>query len=175
MSTLKSIDLSETSFIANGCEYFIERDISIQRSVYSEAAKIELESAVKVGKQLEDWVKVYELANAQKFADIVVLAYNNRRGFKDFFETHSPILKLCACFLNAKDEDRRYINDDLVNKKIADWSEEGISMQSFFALALTFLKFEVEGYKSATESILTLIKEFNEKVGAGELNIPITE
>ena len=171
---LKTIDLTQPSFIANGEEYYIEKDISIQRSVYAEAAKIELESGLKVGKQLEDWVAVYDLANQQKFADIVVMAYNHRRGFKDFFEKHPPVLKLCSCFLNTKDEDRRYINDDLVERKIKDWTEEGISMQSFFALALTLLKIEVEGYRSATADILKLIKDFNEKVNAAELNTPIS-
>lgn len=174
MTQLKTIDFKEGSFTANGVEYFIEKEISIQRAVYAEAAKMELECAKKVGKQVEDWVKVYDLANQQKFADIAVLAYNNRKGFKNLFEDIAPVLKLCACFINAKEEDRRYINDDLVAKKVKDWEEEGISQQSFFALALALLKSEVEGSKSAMQSISDLIKELGEKAGAAIVSNTIT-
>jgi len=171
---LKTINTEDKSFTANGVEYFIETDISIQRSVYAEACKIELENGLRAGKWMEDWVKVYDLANAQKFADIVVLAYNNRRGYKDFFKNHPPVVKLCAVFINAKDEDRRTITDDMVEKKIADFVEEGISMQSFFALALSFLKVEVQGYQNATRDILELIKEFGTKLSANALSTPIS-
>ena len=174
MTELKKIDLVERSFTANGTEYFIETDLSIQRSVFAEAAKLELEAGVKIGKQVEDWVKVYDLANEQKFADIVILAYNNRRGYKHFFEHHPPVLKLCACFINTKDEDRRTINDDMVTRKINDWSEEGISMQSFFVLALTFLKSELEDYRSATQDILALVKDLQQKLKEENLDIPIS-
>lgn len=163
---LKNIDLSQKSFTANGNEYFIESTFSIQRSVYAELAKQELETGMSVGKQTEDWVKVYDLANEQKFADIVVLAYNNRRGFKNFFQNDHPVLKLCACFMNTADEDRRYIDDDIVSKKIHDWNEEGVSMQSFFAVALTFLKNEVEGYKNATQTISDLLADFIKRLSA---------
>ncbi len=173
MRELKQIDFSQKSFTANGVEYFIEKEISIQRSVFAEAAKMELEAGIKVGKWEEDWAKVYDLANQQKFADIVVLAYNNRRGFRNFFEDASPVLKLCACFINAADEDRRFINDDLVAKKVKDWTEEGITQASFFAFAVAFLKTEAESSKSAMQSISELQNELREKMTA--LNTPISE
>ena len=175
MNELKNIDIKENSFTANGKTYHIETEMSIQRAVYAEAAKIEMEGGMQLGKQLEDWKKIYELANTLKFADIAVMAYNNMRGFKNFFETNHPVLKLCACFINKSDEDRRYISDDLVKTKIQDWSEEGLSMRNFFLLALTFLKADTENYKNATESILRLVKDFNQNVNEDKLNIAISE
>jgi hypothetical protein len=171
---LKTIDFNDKSFKANGNEYFIEREVSIQRSVYAEVAKLEMEGSAKVGKQIDDWAKIYELANQQKFADIVVMAYNHQRGFQKLLKEHSPVLRFCACFINTADEDRRSITDDQADKKIQDWIEEGISMQSFFDLALTFLKIEVEGYKNATESISAVIKQYNEMLSAQQ-NIPISK
>jgi hypothetical protein len=170
---LKTLDLNEKSFTANGVEYFIESEISIQRSVYAEACKIELENGLKAGKWLEDWVKVYDLANEQKFADIVVLAYNNRRGFKDFFKNHPAVVKLCAVFINAADEDRRTITDTMVDKKVNDWVEEGITIQSFFGLALSFLRIEVTGYQNATQAILEMVKAYQKDLSA-ELSTPIS-
>jgi hypothetical protein len=63
----------------------------------------------------------------------------------------------------------------MVKQKVEDWQQEGISMGSFFRLALAFLKEEVETCKNATQDILSLIKDFNQKVSAGELNTPISE
>lgn len=174
MEKLKTIDLTAKTFMANGTEYFIENEISIQRSVYAEAAKIELEGSRAVGKQTEDWKKVYDLCNESKLADVSVIAYNNLRGFKNLFESHNPVIKLCACYINYKDEDRRYITEAAIEKKVADWTEEGISMQSFFLLALALLKKEVEIYGSATQDILEKIKEFNELMKEEKLNIPIS-
>lgn len=174
MTKLKTLDLTSTSFIANGTEYIIEKELSIQRSVYAEAAKIELEKGVGVGKQTEDWKKVYELCNQSKIVDAGIIAYNNMRGFKNFYEDHSPVIKLCACYINSVDEDRRYITDDIVNKKAQDWSEEGLSMQGFFLLALAILKKDLESCANAMHDILETIKEFNEMMQAEKLNIPIS-
>jgi hypothetical protein len=170
---LKQINFQEKSFQANGKEYLIEKELSIQRSVYAEQCKIELETGLRVGKQLDDWTKVYDLANERRFADIVVLAHNNRRAFKNFFEEHHPILKLCACFLNSPEEDRRIITDSMVAAKIKDWAEEGYAMSSFFELALSFLKTESGDYRSALESVAELIKEFHQRRTQEELNTPI--
>ncbi len=171
---LKKIDLTKKSFIANGVEYFIESEISIQRAVYAEAAKIELETGMNVGKQTEEWKKVYDTCNENKFADVAVTAYNNLRSFKNFYEDHSPVLRLCACYINYKDEDRRYISDDLINKKVNDWIEEGFSISGFFLLSLSILKDEVKSCVSATQGILEAIREYNELMKDGSLNIPIS-
>lgn len=174
MSKLKTIDPAETSFIANGQKYFIESELSIQRAVYAEAVKMELETGLQLGKQLDEWIKLYDLANQQKFADIVVMAYNNRRGFRDFFKSHMPVLKLCACFMNTEDEDRRQITDDMVNKKVADWQEEGISINSFFRHALTSLRAGLGDSGNGTQAISDLIKEYNQKVSAEETDTRIS-
>ena len=172
---LKTLDLTKPSFEANGKTYFVEAELSIQRSVYAEQCKIEIETSLAPGKQLKDWQKVYELANQTKFADIVVLAYNNLKGFKDFYEKKPPVLKLCACYLNTENEDRRVIDENLVNAKIDDWAEEGYTMQGFFALALTLIKNDIEHYKNIMADFSQLIQEFNQKVAKNGLNTPIKE
>ena len=173
MEQLKKIDLETKNFTANGTEYVIENELSIQKSVFAEAAKLELERGVRIGSQAEDWKKVYDLCNENKLADIAVMAYNNTRGFKDFFKQHHAVIRLCACYINYKGEDRRYINDDAVNKKATDWQEEGYSMDSFFLLALAILKRAVEDCGSAMHDILETIKEYNQMIQEEKLNIPI--
>ena len=44
-------------------------------------------------------------------------------------------LRLCCLFINREDEDRRYIDEDLITEKIEDWKKEGIDMASFFGFA----------------------------------------
>ena len=60
MQQLKTINWNEQSFIANGKKYFLEKELSIQRSVFAESAKIELESGLRFGKYTEDWKKIWD-------------------------------------------------------------------------------------------------------------------
>lgn len=168
---LKSIDWSQQSFTANGKKYLLEKQLSIQRAVYTEAARIELESGLRFGKYTEDWQKLWALLNDKEkshFGEISVIVYNHLRSFNNFLENVHPVLKIAACFINEENEDRRSINDDIVNKKIADWIEEGITMNSFFLLVLSFLKTEAEDLRSITNHISELTKEVMEKLSTKE-------
>lgn len=171
---LKSLDWSQQSFNANGKKYLLEKHLSIQRAVYAEAARIELESGLRFGKYTEDWQKLWNLLNDKEkshFGDISVIVYNHLRSFNNFIENTHPVLKIAACFINEENEDRRSINDDLVNKKVNDWMEEGITMNSFFHLVLSFLRIEAEGLKSITDHISQVAKEMVEKLSTNVMEI----
>lgn len=178
MQKLKTIKWNEQSFIANGKRYFLEKELSIQRSVFAESAKIELESGLRLGKYTEDWKKIWDMMNApdkSHFADIAVVVHDHLRSFNNFLQDIPPVIKLCACFINADGEDRRFINEDMVNAKAEDWIEEGLSMRSFFHLALSFLAAEAEDLKSITDHISQLketIIAMEEK--EGKLDTPIS-
>jgi len=169
--TLKSIDWNQQSFMANGKKYLLEKHLSIQRSVYTEAARIEMESGLRFGKYTEDWQKLWTLLNDKEkshFGEISVIVYNHLRSFNNFLENVHPVLKIAACFINEESEDRRTISDDIVNRKVNDWVEEGITMNSFFLLVLSFLKTEAEDLKSITNHISELTKEVMGKLSTKE-------
>lgn len=142
MQELKSIDWSQKQFSANGKTYHIYPKVSIQRGVFIEEAKIEMETGQRMGQTFKALSSVYEKLNEGKFADASVQVYNQLKSIEGYFERPAPILRICACILNTNEEDIREITDALVNEKIADWKAEGITMESFFILGLSFLKEE---------------------------------
>jgi hypothetical protein len=173
---LKSIDWSQQSFTANGKKYLLEKQVSIQRAVYAEAARIEMETGLRLGKTTESWQKIWNLLNDKEkshFADISVIVYDHLRSFNNFLQDVHPVLKVAACFINEENEDRRIINDDIVNKKVEDWMEEGITMSSFFLLVLSFLRIEAEGLKSITDRISEIAQEVMTKLSTNELEVEI--
>lgn len=181
MQQLKEINWNEQSFEANGKKYLLEKNLSIQRAVFAESAKIELESGLRLGKYTEDWEKIWNMLNSpdkSHFADIAIIVHDHLRSFNNFLQDVPAILKLCACFINSEDEDRRYINQDIVNAKIEDWTKEGLSMKSFFLLGLSFLEAEAADLRSITDHISQL-KEKMEEVSIKEegqsLSMPISE
>lgn len=181
MQQLKEINWNEQSFMANGKKYFLEKNVSIQRAVFAESAKIELESGLRLGKYTEDWEKIWKMLNSpdkSHFADIAVIVHDHLRSFNNFLQDVPAILKLCACFINSEEEDRRYINQDMVNAKIEDWTKEGLSMKSFFLLGLNFLAAEAENLKSITDHISSLNGQVMEMMAKSEgenLCIPISD
>jgi len=179
MNELKHIDFKAGSFeciikddtgkVVREVEYFLEGELSIERSVWKENYVLFLEKGISPGKQSEDWSKCYSLCfedkpNEEKLRNIATLCYNNVTGFKNFFENKPIVLKLCALFINTKDEDRRFINELMVSEKISDWHLSGYAISNFFLLAITFLEIEVKSYAKATSDILAVKREFEENI-----------
>lgn len=177
---LKEINWLEKQFEANGKKYVISPKLSIQRSVYAEEAKIELETGVRIGQTFEGFRKIYDCLQEGKFADAAVETYNRLNAIDSFFQRPLPALRLCACFLNTENEDPRTIDDAMVQVKIEDWQAEGISMNSFFLLAVSFIKSETTEFESMSERLEGLVQEFTAKMVMKEVeeqipNIPTSK
>lgn len=157
MTQLKTIDLKEKRFTANGTEYFIESGLSFER--FRMYQKLQIECGYESGfyGMFENIKKIYELCNGMKFADIAVMTSNILHGMAKVDERKIPVLNLCALFINTKDEDRKIINDDIVDKKIADWEAEGLDVTPFFQLALG----SIQNFSKAWEEVSQIILEKN--------------
>ncbi|MGG5503228.1 hypothetical protein ACPDHQ_07330, partial [Myroides odoratimimus] len=66
---------------------------------------------------------------------------------KGFTLEQHPVLRYCALFINEEKEDRRIINDQMIQSKINDWQEGGVDMNSFFLLLLSLVKGGKEEFK----------------------------
>lgn len=141
-TNLKVIDISKSSFEANGNTYYIEKHLSLER--YLMYKKLELQVGYEVGFYgiYEALKKIYDLTNDKNkgFADIAVTAYNAMKGITNVDERRIPVLELAALFINEKDENRNIINDDMISKKVDDWQAEGLSIMPFFQLSTSFIK-----------------------------------
>jgi hypothetical protein len=107
--------------------------------------------------------QIYDLCNAMKFADIAVLTSNILQGVVKVEERKIPVLSMCALFINTKDEDRKTINDDVVDKKIADWEAEGLDITPFFQLALSSMANFSKAWEEVTRNILEKSQEIGVK------------
>lgn len=136
--------------LRNGKVFKIEPELSIQRWSRLQDLQIEAGFGVTFEDMLKNLRQIYDAANAQRMADAAVIAYNTMNGIKKIADREPVILKMCAIFMNEAEEDRKEITDSMISKKIEAWTEDGVSMDDFFALALNTLKGFIEAYKNDT-------------------------
>lgn len=136
---LKTLDPKQSVFTANGNEYTIEGGISFDR--WKEYQKLQPQLALDI--TTEDIFlqirEAYSILNKPNPAilDAGVILANLMKGVATISDKRHPVaLRMCALFINRKDEDRKGINEDLINSKIEDWRAEGFDIGSFFQLAL---------------------------------------
>lgn len=147
---LKQIDLNKPSFMANGVEYFFEKGLSQARFIMYQQLQIELPFQTGFSGVVKAFQDSYKLLNQTKFADSAVIMHNALNGIQNISERRIPALELCALFINTKDEDRRIITQDMVDKKLKDWEEEGLDTIPFFQLATS----SISGFKEIYSEII---------------------
>lgn len=150
---LKKIDLDTGRFTANGRDYYVDSELTADRFYKMQELSYDLGFGVSYEELYGNLGQLYELLNAQKFADCSVLCHNMMNGIADLENRQMPVLKYCSCFINYKGEDTRYWNEQESEEKIKDWLEEGIEFQGFFLLSLTMVRGLRENYNNHIQSI----------------------
>jgi hypothetical protein len=140
---------------ASGVKYTIESSISRKRWVFYLRESPKLAFGQTVEEIFNTFLEIYNITNEEGYrrGDIAVLSRDAMKGIEGIVNRDDQtIVRLCALFINAEDEDRRDITEDIISKKIQDWDETGIDMQSFFQFALAF----IPNFKSLYEASLEL-------------------
>lgn len=150
---LKELDLGKLVFEANGHKYFIESHISPARYKQMELLSIHLGFGQSYKMIFDGVGEAIEYLNETSFVDAAVCLHNVKNGIAEIEGNHSVILRYCAMFINRDDEDRRVVDDIMVNKKIEDWMEEGITQDSFFKLAVNMVNGLKVNYDKYTQDI----------------------
>lgn len=139
-STVKVLTGKETSMVINGKTYRYGKNISYDRWDWYLHAQVELGYASTFAEMFAALQEAYEAANAGRMADNAVILRNIMLGMKRISDRQIPaVVKLCSMFINYDGEDTRYMTEELLEEKSNDFRVEGISMQSFFSLALDFI------------------------------------
>lgn len=149
---LKRLDLTKTSFEANGITYHIETALSIERFCEYQILEKEAGMGLSFKKLFEGLKDLWELMNNIQFAEAAVKLDNMMRGIAKLEEREPTLLKICALFINAEGEDKTKINGDMITKKINDWKTE-YDVKDFFTLALNTVDGFLEIYANATQII----------------------
>ena len=131
---LKKLNPEARSFEAGGKEYFIETQLSISRFHQYQIYEKEAGFGMSFKDMFSNLIKMREELNKVKFVDCAVRLDNLINGMAKLEEKEHVLLKMCALFMNTKDEDRSIINDDIIAEKIEDWSEYDVN--GFFMQAL---------------------------------------
>ena len=131
----------KTEFEANGQKYFIESAINIKRFNEFEKIQLQLGFGLSFADLFGNIKDCYQLANAQKFADLSVLLYNMMDGIKRMSaDRDNSALSLCTLFINREKEDRTTWTKEEAQIKLNDWSAEGYDVKDFFLLAVSSIE-----------------------------------
>jgi len=136
---LITIDSSTKEFMANGRRYLVESQISADRYSFYLRESIKFSFSQSVEQLFQSFAEIYNCTNNPKkgLGDIAVISRGAMKGIEGIVKRleDPTALRLCCLFINREDEDRRYIDEDLITEKIEDWKKEGIDMASFFGFA----------------------------------------
>jgi hypothetical protein len=164
---LKKINFDDPQFIANGTHYQVQGFLSIERYCEFQILEKELGYGLTFNEMYKHLDTAEKLLNKTNFVGAAVHINNIKQGILKVQEREPVILKICALFINADDEDIKTINGDMVDKKIKDWKTEGMDMNSFFLVAVNSVNGFLGAYQNITRSI-TGILEGSSKVPKDE-------
>ena len=139
-------------FKANGNTYVVLDKMPIDSYIQYEKLSVQMAYGTTIPEFMKNLRKAYDLVNAQKFADSAVQMHNIMSGILklDDKERYPYGLMICTLFIKEESKVKEKWSEDLANKAINDWIEEGLDVGYFFQLAKS--------------SILNLGKELSELV-----------
>ncbi len=142
---IKHIDLATGKFKANGNQYYIQSELSLERYVAYLKMTTELSFNTDFDGMNQTLNKIFKaVSSGNDILDAIrvtrELAYNQINAIADFSSREVPsILRFCTLFINTDDEDIARFDDRIVDQKIENWTEEGYAIDDFFFLAANFI------------------------------------
>jgi hypothetical protein len=151
---LKKIDLNAKSFIANGKEYFIEGSLSFERFLMYQMLQVEVGYDVSFEGMFNKVKEAFDLMNKLKLGEAAVVLHNIMSGVSNIDNRRIPVLNMCGLFMNTADEDRGTITNEMIDRKIEDWTKEGLDVLPFFQFAASSIKGFTAAYEEAIPDTL---------------------
>jgi len=149
--TLKTIDITASSFEANGVTYYIKDTLSVERYRWFEKYQVTFGFAREF-KQIYDMLKKsVDLANKGKGLEAWNIVFNlmEEVGKNELDNRHHNGMFICALFIVTEDEDLTMWDEQIASKKIDNWNKEGYDVNSFFRIAANL----VNGYIDTLDEI----------------------
>ena len=150
-------------------KYYFHDTLSVERYEIFE----DLEMLVAKGRSYADVYrsqkKIHELLNQSKVADAAIENWNSMELVKEKIEKRfHPAMRMVALFANKEDEDMTKYNDLVMEKKMADWKNEGYAMADFFSLAFSLVEDFLESYNEIFQGLLDKPELKRQSKGQGE-------
>lgn len=136
----KHVDFTKDEFTANGVEYYFTPSLTLTR--YREFEKVLPQ--VSYGSTLHEIynedLRIVEEMNKGRYIQAGVIVSNRaNRIYERLQDRISPVIRLCALFINRKGEDITTIDEKLMQEKANDWEKEGFDYTDFFRLAFNLV------------------------------------
>ena len=149
----KQIDFTKP-FKANGKTYVKSSSLTVDEWKEYELLQAHTGFGMDFGSMMNRLKDIYELVNKTKFADASVKLHNMMTGIADKIEKREhPALMICTLFLN-EDCKREKWSEDVAERKINDWKEEGIDIACFFQLAAALVPEFLANLEEISENTL---------------------
>lgn len=145
MSELRTIDFKEKKFTCGGRTFYVQDSLSFNRFRELQRISIEFGFSTTFVELFKEIQKAYDLVQTNKnWGDLAVTLYNLLHGVAAIENKDAAALRLCALFLNEKDEDITVYDEAKMKDKIECWSKE-LDVSPFFHWAASL----VEGWMPA--------------------------
>ena len=151
---LRTLDFAkEKKFECGGRTFYVQESLSFNR--YRELQRISIEFGFSTTflDMFKGVQKIREALNKVDFVAAAVTAENMLIGLSNLDTKDDPALRLCALFINEKDENVTVFDEVKMKDKIECWGKE-LDISPFFHLAISLVHGWMPAYKVTTESIL---------------------
>jgi predicted nucleotidyltransferase len=157
---LKHIDFKDSSFTANGTEYFIKNTLTVERFMHFEKLQVHVGFGKDFKAIFKDLDMAITLADKGKGVEAWSIILNMRNGVAQKLEDRMhPALLLCTLFVITKDEDITQWDEELGKRKIDDWRKEPFDMNDFFRLAANLVTGFIPILNELTQDISKKLKK----------------
>jgi hypothetical protein len=155
----KTLDPNTRRFEANGVWYNVSDKIATGRMAAYQKLTATYGFGLNTKGFFEMLTNLWHQIQEKQFGSCAVLVYNALEGITKIQENQVQALEICTLFINADGEDCKKWDDSLAQKKIADWSEEGIDSAFFIVQASLCVAGLTDVYKRLSHTTLNEILE----------------
>ena len=156
---MKKLDFEKDKYFDCGGRHFeVTESLSFVR--YRESQKIMLEFGFSQSFQdiFNNLTSAIDYYNKMKYYEMSIVIYKTMEGIKTISEKDDPALRLCALFINEKDEDPAKFSEAMMKSKIDCWAEE-LEVGPFFYLAASLVLGWAPAYEMHIRNALNLKEE----------------
>ena len=160
---MRKLDFEKERYFECGGRHFeVTESLSFVR--YRESQKIMLEFGFSSSFQdvYNNLMAAVDYFNKMKYYEMSIVLYKTLEGIKIITDKDNPSLRLCALFINEKDEDPTKFSEAMMKSKIDCWAEE-LEVGPFFYLAASLVLGWAPAYELHIRNTLNLEKEPQEE------------
>lgn len=136
---MRTIDFKEKKFECGGRTFYVQDSLSFNRFRELQRISIEFGFSTTFVELFKEIQKCYDYVQTNKnWGDLAVTLFNLLHGVSSIDNKDAAAIRLCALFINEKDEDVTVFDEAKMKDKIECWSKE-LDVSPFFHLAASLV------------------------------------